>query len=116
MNGWLDTSIKRHDPDRVGKGNSAHSTAGYTGPRALRSRTGTRTGLQSLLYTGTAPDGFKSVRKQAIAQKLVDRYQKVYQGVCKGYSKAGDADRTIYNWRPKWLMSGKMDLHKRDWR
>jgi hypothetical protein len=34
----------------------------------------------------------------------------------KGYSVAGDGDRTVYNWKPKHLFSGKMDLHKRDWR
>lgn len=56
------------------------------------------------------------MRKAAVAQRLGERYQKTHAGVHKTFSKAGDADRTIYNWKPKWLMSGKMDLHKRDWR
>ena len=63
-----------------------------------------------------APRRFKCVRKAAVAQRLGERYQKTHAGVHKTFSKAGDADRTIYNWKPKWLMSGKMDLHKRDWR
>jgi hypothetical protein len=38
------------------------------------------------------------------------------QKAVKVWSAAGDADRTIYNWRPKHFFSGKMNLHKRDWR
>jgi hypothetical protein len=114
MQGWLDKSICRHDPDRVGK--RSHGTAGYTASAAVRSRSGTRIGIESLLYTGTAPDGIKGVRKRAISQRLGDRAQKTLYQVSKSYSRAGDADRTIYNWKPKWLLSGKMDLHKRDWR
>jgi hypothetical protein len=51
MRGWQDRSITRHDPDRVGK--RSHGTAGYTASNALRSRTGTRLGIETLLYTGT---------------------------------------------------------------
>mmetsp|Transcript_44500 Transcript_44500/g.71519 ORF Transcript_44500/g.71519 Transcript_44500/m.71519 type:complete len:552 (+) Transcript_44500:27-1682(+) len=114
MRGWLDRSICRHDPDRIGK--KSHGTAGYTASNAVRSRTGTRLGIESLLYTGTAPDGMKGVRNRVKSQRLGDRAQKTLYRVSKSYSRQGDADRTIYNWKPKWLFSGKMDLHKRDWR
>jgi hypothetical protein len=114
MRGWLDRSITRHDPDRVGK--RSHGTAGYTASGAVRSRSGTRLGIESLIYTGTAPDGIKGVTKRAVSQRIADRAQKALYRAAKSYSRQGDADRTIYNWKPKWLMSGKMDLHKRDWR
>lgn len=114
MRGWLDRSITRHDADRVGK--RSHGTAGYTASAAVRSRTGSRLGIESLLYTGTAPDGMKGVTKRAVSQRLAERAQKTLYRVSKSYSRQGDADRTIYNWKPKWLLSGKMNLHKRDWR
>jgi large subunit ribosomal protein L22e len=116
MRGVLDRSICRHDPDRVGKGTHAHSTAGYCSPRALRSRTGLRVGMESLLYTGTAPNGFRSARRRVVAQRLLERYQATRRRITKGYSVQGEADRRIYNFKPKWMLSGKMDLHKRDWR
>lgn len=31
--------------------------------------TGTKEGMESLIYTGTAPNGFKSIAKKAVAQK-----------------------------------------------
>ena len=116
MRGVLDRSICRHDPDRVGKGIHAHSTAGYCSPRALRCRTGARVGMESLLYTGTAPNGFRSARRRVVAQRLLERYQATRRKITRGYSVQGEADRRIYNFKPKWLLSGKMDLHKRDWR
>lgn len=112
MRDWGDKSITRHNPDRVGK--RSHGTAGYTAVKGLRSRSGTRLGIESLLYTGTAPDGIKGVRKRAISQKMCDRAQKAHYRASKVPSRQGDADRTIYNWKPKWLFAGKMDLHKRD--
>ena len=57
MRGWQDRSITRHDPDRVGK--RSHGTAGYTASNALRSRTGTRLGIETLLYTGTKTRNLK---------------------------------------------------------
>ena len=116
MRGFLDRSICRHDPDRVGTGGRSHSTAGYCSPRALRCRTGARVGVESLLYTGTAPNGFKSARRRVVAQRLLERYQATRRRIGRGYSVQGEADRRIYNFKPKWLLAGKMDLHKRDWR
>lgn len=55
--------------DRVGKGVHCRSTAGYSAPRVVRSMQGTKSGLESMMYTGTAPNGFKSTRKQMKAQK-----------------------------------------------
>ena len=116
MRGVQDRSICRHDPDRVGKGSHAHSTAGYCSPRALRCRTGLRVGMEGLLYTGTAPNGFRSARRRVVAQRLLERHQATRRKIARGYSVQGEADRRIYNFKPKWLLAGKMDLHKRDWR
>jgi len=114
MRGMRDRSICRQDPDRVGTGSHAHSTAGYSSPRVLRSRTGTRFGTESLLYTGTAPHGFKSVARRAVAQRLLERDGRKRLQATRGFSVQGEEDRRIYNGRPKWLLAGKMDLHKRD--
>ena len=117
MRGFKDTSILRHDQDRVGKGSHTHSTAGYCTPRVARCRTGQRVGIESRLYTGTAPNGFKNPQQRAQAQRLLEAYQKTLRDkVSRGYSVQGEADRRIYSWKPKHLFSGKMDLHKRDWR
>eukprot|EP00960_Hanusia_phi_P076424 768558-Hanusia_phi.AAC.2 len=71
--GRLDCVLYRHDPDRLGKGSKAHSTAGYTATWSMRNKLGVRAGVASLLYTGIAPDGFKSIQKRAAAQRLKDR-------------------------------------------
>jgi hypothetical protein len=51
-----------------------------------------------------------------VAQRLLDRHQATRRRVFRGYSVQGEADRRIYNFKPKWMLAGKMDLHKRDWR